>query len=119
MNSYFEDWAIIQRLHDGSGEFRLVAPLVFHHGGVVYTVPTNFHTDLASIPRVLWSIFPPHGLYLSAAVLHDYFCERGWISRLGGDKLFYVAMKASNVPTWKALCIYSAVRSYAVVRKIR
>jgi hypothetical protein len=35
-------------------------------------VPAGFVTDFASVPRPLWSIFPPTGKYAPAAVLHDW-----------------------------------------------
>lgn len=37
-------------------------------------VPKGFKTDLASIPRILWTIsgMDPDGLYRGAAVVHDY-----------------------------------------------
>lgn len=36
------------------------------------TVFTGFITDFASIPRILWIIFPPWGKYGPAAIIHDY-----------------------------------------------
>ena len=40
-------------------------------------VPTGFVTDLASIPRVFWSVLRPDGEYAYAAVIHDYLY---WVS---------------------------------------
>ena len=40
------------------------------------TVPSGYHTDGASISRVLWSIWPPNRSdYLPAVVVHDYLCD--------------------------------------------
>ena len=39
--------------------------------GVVIHVPVGFLTDLASVPRPLWWLFPPFGKYLPAAIVHD------------------------------------------------
>ena len=37
------------------------------------TIPKGFETDFASIPRFLWSVFPPHWKpYREAAIVHDY-----------------------------------------------
>lgn len=38
------------------------------------TIPDDFPTDLASVPRLFWSLLPPSGAYERAAVLHDYAC---------------------------------------------
>jgi hypothetical protein len=34
-------------------------------------VPKNFITDLGSIPRSLWWLYPPYGKYTLAVILHD------------------------------------------------
>lgn len=40
------------------------------------TIPADFPTDLASVPRLFWALLPPDGVYEKAAVLHDYLCVR-------------------------------------------
>ena len=120
MMAGFEHWAVITRLHDGSGKFVLVDDLNYKTmSGSVYQVKAGFHTDLASVPRFLWPWFPPADLYLSAAVLHDFFCESDWISRKDGDRIFYEAMRLSNVPDWKASVVYWGVRLYAILMRIK
>lgn len=116
----FAKWASIRRLHDGSKRFELRFNLTYtSDAGSVYVTPKGFLTDLASIPRFLWTFFPPHGLYLSAAIQHDFHCEADWISRKEGDQLFLEAMRYSNVPDWKARIIYSAIRGYAILWRIK
>jgi len=44
--------------------------------GETITVPAGFVSDLVSIPRILWTIFPPDGSYSQAAVLHDWLCKK-------------------------------------------
>lgn len=40
------------------------------------TVPVNYHTNGANIPRILWSIWPPNRSdYLPAVIVHDYLCD--------------------------------------------
>lgn len=34
-------------------------------------IEKGYITDLASIPRALWAIYPPDGLYRAAAICHD------------------------------------------------
>jgi hypothetical protein len=36
------------------------------------TIPKGFKTDLSSVPKILWSLFPPFGNFLLAALVHDY-----------------------------------------------
>lgn len=112
----FEEWAVLVPLQDGTLKFRLYKDLVYHaDGGSRYIVPRGFSTDLASVPRFLWAIYPPYGKYTSAAVLHDYLCESEWVSRKDGDKLFLEAMKHSNVGNFKRTLIYLAVRMFALL----
>jgi hypothetical protein len=34
--------------------------------------PAGFVTDLASIPRPIWSFFPPDGPWVKGAIVHDF-----------------------------------------------
>ena len=34
-------------------------------------IEEGYKTDLASIPRALWAVYPPDGLYRAAAIIHD------------------------------------------------
>ncbi len=40
-----------------------------------FTVNKGFVTDLASVPRLLWWLFPRDGTYLVAAILHDFLSQ--------------------------------------------
>jgi len=35
-------------------------------------VPKGFKTDLSTVPKLLWGIFPPYGNFIIAAIVHDY-----------------------------------------------
>ena len=116
---YFVDFVLLRPVQRGNGRWMVEEPLVYlSDAGSGYTVPQGFITDLASIPRFLWTVWPPFGKYTSAAVLHDYLCESAWISRKDGDKIFLEAMEHSDVPALKRWCIYLAVRLYAVIGRI-
>lgn len=120
MAGFINGGVILKPIQNGTGEWSVFQDMPYEASfGTVYTVPRGFATDLASIPRFIWPIFPPFGKYTSAAVLHDYFCESDWISRADGDRLFLEAMAASNVPRWKRYLIYWAVRAYAIVMRIK
>lgn len=87
------------------------------------TVPAGTVTDLASIPRPLWTVYPPHGRYTWAAVAHDWLYRAGrWAdgtacTRSEADSvlydlaihhgarrskawLFWLAVRAAGGPAW-------------------
>lgn len=75
-------------------------------------VPEGFVTDFASVPRPLWSIFPPDGKYSQAAVLHDYcYCHHTY-NRKKCDQVFLEAMEVLKVSWWKRRLMYRAVRMF-------
>jgi hypothetical protein len=47
-------------------------------------VPIGFNTDLASVPRPFWPLFPTHGRYAPAAVLHDWLY---WAAQVGNEPI--------------------------------
>ncbi len=83
--------------------------------GSVVTVERGFESDGASVPRAMWSIYPPFGRYLEAAVVHDYFCVLGHrgespICSVTAAKLFDEAMKVCGVSKWRRIKMSWAVR---------
>ncbi|HEX2815974.1 MAG TPA: DUF1353 domain-containing protein [Phenylobacterium sp.] len=52
-------------------------PLSYRPNGTTdeITVPPGFVTDLASIPRWAWSVLPPDGPWVKAAVIHDFLYQ--------------------------------------------
>lgn len=90
--------------------------------GIQVHVPRGFKTDFASVPRILWAIFPPHGRHGKAAVIHDYLyklCRVNKFSRAVADSIFLSAMKELGVSWWRRYTMYLAVRcaGWAVVRQ--
>lgn len=102
--------------------WKTVADLTFVHVSanglrVTYTVQAGFETDLASIPRLLWWLFPPHSPdYAPAAVLHDCLSRRGPVIQKTADGIFYDAMVARGVVMWRRRVMYRAVRAWQTVR---
>ncbi|MBU2708890.1 DUF1353 domain-containing protein [Zooshikella marina] len=78
------------------------------------TVPVDFITDFASIPRIFWMLLPRDGKYLEAAVLHDwlYFRQPDEMTRKEADLIFRDAMNSLDVASWKSALIYYAVRLF-------
>ncbi len=73
-------------------------------------VPRGFVTDLASTPRTLWSIYPPFGKYLSAAILHDYLYWRQVCAPEEADKIIYQTMRDAGVDQATQSRFYVALR---------
>ena len=77
-------------------------------------IPRGFVTDLASVPRPLWFLFPPWERYGPAAVLHDYLysCSDNEWSQRNADLAFRAVMKALGVLPFERTCIFLAVRLF-------
>tara|TARA_R110002012_G_scaffold130733_1_gene283260 strand:- start:446 stop:841 length:396 start_codon:yes stop_codon:yes gene_type:complete len=78
-------------------------------------IPAGFTSDGASVPKILWRIYPPFGKYLEAAVVHDWFCVLGNkgespIDSVTAAKVFREAMVACGVGKWRRNKMYWAVR---------
>jgi hypothetical protein len=111
------------RLTIGKPIYKLHQSLTFEYkvngGGLKITVPKDFETDFASIPRIFWSIMPPVGRYSKAAVLHDYLYHLPNCSRFLADALFREAMKQLGVSLWKRLVIFYSVRFFGWMFKTK
>lgn len=98
--------------------FRLLQPLictVVDEGLYIeVVVPAGFQTDLASVPRFFWRVFPRSGLWNPAAIIHDYLyslnCKA--ITRSGADAIFYELMRVRGVRHTQALLMWFAVRTF-------
>ncbi len=93
--------------------YMLLNDYVYDHEFLV--VPAGFHTDFASVPKWLWSIFPPTGFYARAALLHDWCYYRGAIlgmSRWDADAMFLRQMKRDGVGSRTRYTLWLAVRLF-------
>lgn len=97
-------------------KFELLADFEYHVGAYpsadVIRVPAGFVTDLASIPRVMWNLLPPHGRYAKAAIVHDYMYASASGPRAKADRIFFEAMRVLKVKMSVALLMYTAVRFF-------
>jgi hypothetical protein len=73
------------------------------------TAPRGFVSDLASVPRVFWTIFEPAGDYAYAAVLHDYLYWTQDRGKPESDQIFRLAMNDLKIKDWQAESLFSAV----------
>jgi len=95
-----------------SYRWELLSDFSFHVGSYpsdeVITVPKGTITDLTSVPRVFWAMFPPHDTYAKAAIIHDWLYEKQ-AGKEYADRVFLEAMTVLNVPRWKREILYRAV----------
>ena len=91
-------------------------PFEYHVGELgskeIISVPKGFVTDLASIPRVIWSFLPPHDTYGKAAVIHDYCYVHAINSKEWADNVFYESMGVLGIPKWKRKIMYWSVKYF-------
>jgi Protein of unknown function (DUF1353) len=73
-------------------------------------VPAGFVTDLASIPRLFWSLLRPDGDYVYAAILHDYLYWEQTTSKSTADMVLKIGMMDLGVSDIVVTTIYQAVR---------
>lgn len=102
--------------HKGDRPFvELLSPLVYHPSEGLTSlrtiiVPTGFRCDAASIPRLVWGIYPPWSKANRAAVVHDYLCSIQVCARELADAIFRDALLACGVSEARAWIMWKAVR---------
>mgnify|MGYP006267096605 CR=1 FL=1 len=74
--------------------------------------PSGFETDFASVPRILWNLFPPDGSYTAAAIIHDFMYRKTKFHRSQCDAIFLEAMKACRTGWFSRHIMWSAVRLF-------
>lgn len=95
--------------------WELVAPYRIVPEGQDITIPEKFHTDLASVPRILWWAIGPHELGgLLPPLVHDWLYQSkghgGLFNRRDADRIFYRLMRDRNVGWMKAFIGWVGVR---------
>lgn len=81
------------------------------HTQLSIIVPRGFVTDLASTPKEIWSIYPPFGKYLSAAILHDYLYWRQECEPKEADEIIYQTMRDAGVDQATQSRFYAALQA--------
>lgn len=75
-------------------------------------IPKGFVTDLASVPRIFWAIFPPFGKYARAAIIHDYMAGSSSYTKDEAHRVFRDVMLEDGVPEWIAQLFYLFVEIF-------
>lgn len=99
---------------DRKFEFNLCRDFKFTVDGKKYSVPQEFDTDLASVPRILWSVYSPNQTEtIPGAIIHDYLysCPAG-MPRSKTDSILYDALVYHGVSKYTAFKYWFAVRLF-------
>jgi hypothetical protein len=75
-------------------------------------VPVGFVTDLASVPRLFWSLLRPDGDYAYAAIVHDYLYWNQATTKAEADMIIKLAMEDLEVAPSQVTAIYQAVSHF-------
>lgn len=87
----------------GTRKIQVIKPFMVNTSIGLINVPRGFISDGASVPQAFWSVFPPFGKYLEAAVVHDYIyvslCE--WFTKEQADMVFKELLEVLRVSKLK------------------
>ena len=61
--------------------YQLAEDMIVGQNGVMVQLPCGLIVDGASVPRPLWWLYPPDGLYRLGTVVHDYLYQTLGLSR--------------------------------------
>lgn len=98
---------------DASGPRQVLAAQFEFHSPTLgrITIEAGFDTDFASVPRPLWSLYPPWGSYKLAAVVHDWAYWYQPFTRAKCDRLFLEGMEALGIPWLRRQILHKGVRA--------
>jgi hypothetical protein len=75
-------------------------------------VPRGTVSNGASVPRLLWWIYPPYGTYTYPAVVHDFLYENNLYTRKFADRQFLIDMGRCNTNKFTKWLFYYIVRIF-------
>lgn len=97
-------------------QWQLLTAVEYHVGRYpsddVIHIPAGTVTDLTSVPQLLWSLFPPHGRWAKAAIVHDHLYANAIGSKRYADAVFLEAMGVLGVPPLSRWVLHTAVRLF-------
>ena len=103
---------VVRRLD--SCHWVLIAPLSYQGSVDQWTVPSNYRTDFATVPRWLQSFVQATGAWTLAAVLHDWMITdgipAGVITSRDTDGVFRRVLREEGVGPVRRWAMWAAVR---------
>jgi hypothetical protein len=102
----------VREADEFGGLWELLAPLQYCSDVLcrVITVPVDFVTDFASVPRILGIYDLEGGKCNKAAVVHDWLYSTQCVTREQADQVLREAIIASGYSASTAAIFYAAVR---------
>ncbi len=85
----------------------------FRVGNIV--VPRGFVTDGASVPLPFRATLARYGPWTESAVVHDFLCRHGAVSRRAADRIFLDLLRRARVNFFQRARLYLGVRIGACV----
>lgn len=85
----------------------------------IWTVPTGYITDYASVPRWPFAYWLAGDSGHASATIHDFLCDDKSVPRKIANDVFARALKAEGVPAWRRIIMVAAVRLYGEIIKPR
>lgn len=118
MSSFTEEFEYEDsgRSRNGRPIYRLTKSFTYYVGSLKHPlaaieVPAGYETDFASVPRYLWWLFHPTGLWAKASALHDYLYDKhAEVSKTISDAIFLEAMLVAKVNPVVAFLFFTVVR---------
>lgn len=107
------DWRNVQVASTNEENVWITLSPMFYElkDGRTVCIRAGFKTDLASIPRCLWNLYPPFDVeYRAAAILHDGLYASELLTRQECDWLLLEAMQTQGNGWWARNVFWSAVR---------
>ena len=103
--------------HEGSGHWHVGHSFIVEldlGGGIYidYDVPEGYESDLASVPRIFWSIIAPFELGIKECIVHDKLYRENFRDRKWCDDFWLTTMRRKKVKKWKREWAYRLVRSF-------
>jgi Protein of unknown function (DUF1353) len=84
MARFTEDVKVVNHLSGRVHRWELCDPMTYRlvdtDASEVVTVPPNFVTDFASVPRPFWFVISPWGRHGRAAIVHDFLYQLGGVT---------------------------------------
>lgn len=99
---------------NNQGRFRTCNDFIAKIDNHTVRVPKGFDTDLASVPKIFWSVLSPaESRVMAPALLHDYmYTCPGNLSRRYADEVFYSGLIENKMTQSNAYQMYLITRMF-------
>jgi len=102
----------VELINNKGKKWKVLEDLTYHSDYGMITVPKDFQTDFASVPRipVVFELVGDRGH--AAATVHDWLYQHGDLSRKQADLVLRQALRDTNVGKARSYVMYYGVRAF-------